>query len=109
MARAKGIDWSAQPLGQVPDTEIARAAGCTQVAVLQARQRAGLPPCITTRHLRPKGIMWEFEPLGQHTDAEIAESLGCTAMAVCCARKARGIPPHRKHRQKTDNDVKGAE
>lgn len=37
-----GIDWDAQPLGQVPDSELARQLGITQPTVSTARQRRGI-------------------------------------------------------------------
>jgi ribosomal protein L35AE/L33A len=38
----KGIDWDSQPLGEVSDASIARAVGCSAVAVYYARRRRGI-------------------------------------------------------------------
>ena len=41
--REDPIDWDEQPLGQMPDYEIARRLGVTRARVLRARQALGIP------------------------------------------------------------------
>lgn len=61
--RSRGIDWDAQPLGQIPDREIAARLGCSETAVGYARKRRRIPSPIpptrrtTTRHLRPPEVL----------------------------------------------------
>jgi hypothetical protein len=43
VARPLGINWDEQPLGQVPDTVLARELGCNITSVLRARQQRGIP------------------------------------------------------------------
>ena len=44
MTANKGIDWDAQPLGQVVDAELARRLGCNSTTVNRARQLRGIEP-----------------------------------------------------------------
>lgn len=37
------VDWSSQPLGQVPDSEIARRIGCSRSLVAAKRAKLGVP------------------------------------------------------------------
>lgn len=41
---ARGIDWDAQPLGQVTDKALAAQLGCHTNSVLNARKRRGIGP-----------------------------------------------------------------
>lgn len=39
----KGIDWDAQPLGKMPDTELAEKIGCSAASVYMARTKRDIP------------------------------------------------------------------
>lgn len=39
----KGIDWDNQPLGELPDMEIARRVGCNPTTVARVRYRRNIP------------------------------------------------------------------
>ena len=43
------VDWSAQPLGRVPDAEIARQLGMHRESVRQRRVAKGIPPASLRR------------------------------------------------------------
>lgn len=88
----KGIDWSAQPLGLVPDGEIAEAVGCGRPAVVVARQARGIPAF--QRPGRQVAYAWNEQPLGEVPDRQIAEALGCCTQAVHAARRRLGIASH---------------
>lgn len=40
----RGIDWATQPLGKVPDRELARSIPCSPSAVRRAREHRAIPP-----------------------------------------------------------------
>ena len=102
MGRKKlAIDWSAQPLGEEPDSTIAARLGCSAPVVRRAREAAGLP--LFGR------IDWASEPLGVESDGVIARRLGCSPEAVFYARKQRGIPAVNQQRPDCDPDVFHAE
>lgn len=89
-AAPKYIDWDAEPLGEIPDTELARELGVRPGAVLEARQKRGIaavPPRARS------GVDWDAEPLGQVSDAELARELGVHKSSVAAQRRKRGIPP----------------
>lgn len=89
-AAPKYIDWDAEPLGAIPDTELARELGVRPAAVLEARQKRGIaaaPPRARS------GVDWDAEPLGQVSDAELARELGVHKSSVAAQRRKRGIPP----------------
>lgn len=87
MGRPLGIDWDAQPLGEMTDTDLARRLGCCRSAVSQARERRGIP-----RYEPRPAVDWDAQPLGMETDGAIAARLGVSESAVSAARRARGIP-----------------
>ena len=86
-------DWSAQPLGVVPDVRIAAEMGVSLSTVRDARYRMGIRAQWVRRD---DAIDWDAQPLGRVTDREIAEALGVDRMRVCRERKRRGIryAPH---------------
>lgn len=88
----KGIDWDAQPLGDVTDREIAERLGVTATAVTYARIKRGIPAY--AQRTSPLGIEWDAEPLGQEPDGTIAERLGVHVATVRYARTTRGIVSH---------------
>lgn len=97
----KWIDWTAEPLGKMPDVVLAEKLGVTHTAVLYARQKYGIPayaPTLTRiEQLLALGISWEHERLGQTTDTAIAADLGnrgfsVTARDVAAVRKELKIP-----------------
>jgi hypothetical protein len=62
--------WDAQPLGQMPDDDLAVKLGYSRARVHQARQERGIPP-----HGRHQAIDWSTIPLGTATDVEIIARL----------------------------------
>lgn len=87
----KNIDWDKQPLGEIPDTEIAQKLGCTQSAVVHARKKRGIPAAKSNiRKLTP--AEWEEQPFGLVSDVDIAKRLKVTVTAVSRQRRIRGIP-----------------
>jgi len=50
-ARTTRRDWGEQPLGDVPDEEIARRLGCSKTPVVKARRRAGIAPGRRLQHV----------------------------------------------------------
>jgi hypothetical protein len=84
------IDWSAQPLGRVPDAELARQLGVVPSVVrgARARRRIGRAPP-SGPHV---GVRWDEQPLGKMTDGELARRLGVNATSVRAARLRRRIP-----------------
>lgn len=89
MSGRKGIDWGAQPLGQLPDSELARQLGVSQSVVTRARRRRDIEPF--------SRIDWDAVPLGQATDAALAKALDVPATTVQYARSSRGIAPFADH------------
>ena len=85
----KGIDWSKQPLGKIPDSAIALTLGCHQAAVTAARKGLGIPRCPARNY---SGIDWDAQPLGKEPDSTLAARLGLSAEAVSFARRRCGIP-----------------
>lgn len=85
----KGIDWEAQPLGQMTDRELARQIGCTHTAVRVQRVKRGIPPSGTQG--RPKPIDWSSLPLGQKPDSVIARQIGVRTQVVAHNRIRLGI------------------
>jgi len=80
------IDWSSEPLGKIPDVDLAARLGVTHTAVLYARQKRGIPAYrpqpARIEQLLSLDIDWHTEPLGQTTDTAIAESLSTKGFAV---------------------------
>src|SRR3990167_4450763 len=91
---AKGIDWDAQPLGQVSDAEVARRLGVYPPVVGGARRRRGIPAYRGPTDRSPRGIDWDAQPLGKMTDGDLAARLGVHPSTPTNQRKKRGIPPY---------------
>ena len=87
MARLPKGFWDEQPLGQVPDGELAERLGVTRSAVSNARLRRGIPAVTTVEH-----VDWDNEPLGEMTDVELARRTGRNPSSVASARRLRHIP-----------------
>lgn len=85
--RPRGIKWDEQPLGRVPDTELAARLGVVQSAVTDARRRRGIAPC-PRGHVERRGGL---PLLGTMPDAQIAVRLGLPTTAIRDARRRRGI------------------
>lgn len=90
------VDWTTQPLGQIPDAAIADRIGCHPMTVCRARARLGIR-AFRESHPggRPKGIDWDAQPLGKATDQSIAAAAGVSHQRVQKVRHARGIPAYR--------------
>ena len=86
MAQGKKIkvDWTALPLGDVPDTQIARSLGCSASVVGVARKKMGI------RDFKRR-IDWSSIPLGKFPDIEISRRVGCGIQSVRRARRRLGI------------------
>lgn len=86
----RGIVWDEQPLGSVPDAELARTLGTSRVTVHEVRKRRGIPV------FRAVDVACDAR-LGTMTDSVLAGILG---VAASCVRKhrlaagfARFMPP----------------
>lgn len=82
------IDWTRQPLGEVPDAQLARELGVHRSTVTRARRARR----IRGTHEKPR-IAWDKVPLGEYPDTDIARSLGLPLYRVTQARTERGIAP----------------
>lgn len=84
------IDWDEQPLGEVPDRDLAFELGVRQPTVARQRTQRGLPP--KPHPVREEPVDWdEVEDLGVVSDLEIAVCLGVSSDTVRGARAARNI------------------
>jgi len=93
-SRKMRIDWSKQPLGKVPDTDIARKLEISSVTVGRERNKRGIlafrPGPGQRRCGRRAGINWDNQPLlGKVPDSELAKELGVHAATVRGARVLR--------------------
>lgn len=92
------IDWSAQPLGKIADTALAKQLGVTTAIVVHTRRRLGIPGLRVVKdseRLAGPGrgeIDWSKQPLGELPDLELAKILGTHRARVRLARIRRGIP-----------------
>ncbi len=82
-----GINWDLQPLGLLPDIELARKMHVAGPTVSHARRLRGIP-----RYLPPRPDH-KTEPLAEVTDTTLAQYLGVSTAAVTRARIARRLPP----------------
>lgn len=89
--RAPLTDWDKQPLGQVPDTTLARQLRCSPGTVIKHRKARGIPPY--RKH------KWDEQPLGKVPDFEIAQKMGVRPSQVGTARHVRGIPSYREQQE----------
>ena len=86
------IDWGAQPLGQVPDSELAKTLGVSKGTVRHYRAQRDIPRCTTS--FQSKTIVdWDTQPLGEVSDAKLARELGVDRSSVAKARRRHGISP----------------
>ncbi len=81
------IDWDSQPLGKMPDVELARLLGVTATAVGIARNKRGIPGI----RKKKKNISWSADLFGKSTDSELAHRLGVSKGTVSIARKRLGL------------------
>lgn len=80
------VDWDAQPLGQVPDVDLARELGCSHWAVIKARKRRGIPSfrcrrAWTREEDERLSLVWWHSYQPQAFDA-LARELGRTVHAL---------------------------
>jgi len=95
MGHRAGIDWDKQPLGKVPDCDLAKDLGVDAASVKSARNVRGIP-----RYYKKLGkvVDWDSEPqLGKVPDVELANELGVHRRTVANARERRGIPKLESH------------
>lgn len=83
-----GIDWDAQPLGQVADSDLAARLHVSTFAVWYQRKARGLP---AHGRGRPPKYNWDSLPLGEMADIDLAERFGLRLSTVNAARRRRGI------------------
>jgi hypothetical protein len=88
----KRIDWNAVPLGQLPDTALARELGVAPQVVWTARTRRAIPPHSTAQARRAQDVDWEHVGLGKRPDRVIAVELSIDRRRVCYERSKRRIP-----------------
>lgn len=91
----QGILWETQPLGRVPDLEIAHNLSVPCHVVVRARKKLGIP--VAPRRERD----WSDVPLGTDYDHVIASHLGVSSNTVQRARIQKGIPSWRETCQQT--------
>ena len=92
MSQSKtAIEWSALPLGQVSDRELARRLGVPHDRVRTARTSLGIPAFGKYAAKAPL-IDWDAQPLGKIGDAALARRLGVGVKLVWEQRTQRGIP-----------------
>jgi len=93
------IDWDNQPLGQVPDTQLAKILSCAPSQVTLARHRRSIPSYTDLVGIdyptKAAGIDWSRQPLGKKPDCELAWTLGVSEPRVAAARRARNIETYR--------------
>jgi hypothetical protein len=83
------IDWNAQPLGQLFDSDLARTLGVCTATVARERNQRSIPPWVKTRAV----MFWDAQPLGKIADTVLARKLGMATSTVQRQRDQRGIPP----------------
>ena len=85
MGTHAGITWDAQPLGRVPDQDLARRLGVTPGSVRQARYSRGIPAMPRGRVERLGAV------IGEEPDAIVAHRLGLPEHCVRDARRRAGL------------------
>ncbi len=88
MSRGKGIDWDAQPLGEVLDRELADRLGVTNGSVALQRRKRGISSVFSKRYVH---IDWDIQPLGELSDNALAEQLGVHYRIVKEEREKRRL------------------
>lgn len=96
----RSIDWDAQPLGQVPDVELAVQLGVSNNRVARERKKRGIAKARIRRFYSAAGrqrgsdIDWDAQPLGQVSDVTLARELEVSPYVVFRARKKRDVVRH---------------
>lgn len=85
----RGIEWDNVPLGQKPDTVLARELGVTNQVVWEARSRRGIARFGGAR----TQIDWSSLPLGEQPDRAVARQVGVSRRTVAYHRARLGIGP----------------
>lgn len=85
------INWDRQPLGKVPDSELATLLECSKQAVHQARKTRGIPAFSEDKFHRCTEIDWDTIPLGKISDYQLANIYGVAPKTIKRAREARGL------------------
>lgn len=80
------IDWDDQPLGEIPDAELARRLDVSQPTVFEARERRGIAPAAPPGH--DSGIDWD-QVDWEKNNSELGRELGVSRQAVAYQRKRR--------------------
>lgn len=88
-ATKKPIDWDAQPLGELFDSDLAAKLGCSKQRVHQVRKSRGISALGVDARL-PDDL-----PYGKVSDVEIAKSIHVSVATVQAKRKSLGIPTWR--------------
>jgi superfamily II DNA or RNA helicase len=84
----KWINWDEQPLGQMPDAELAKRLNVTAPAVSKARRDRG----IAGGHKHGTKVTWTKELFDNATNTELAKRFGICKSTVSAARKRLGLP-----------------
>lgn len=85
MSEKRWIDWNAQPLGQEPDTHIARRLGVMHSGVRNQRLKRGIAAF-------PKGkVDWSTVVWGEMCDVDMARLLGVRPQSVSKMRRKLGV------------------
>lgn len=82
------IDWDAQPLGDIDDSELGARLGVTGGAVAWQRYKRGIPSWTSRRY---DHIDWDAQPLGESPDSHVAKDLGVDWTVVKRERERRKI------------------
>jgi hypothetical protein len=91
--RQRGIDWDAQPLGRVPDREIARRLGVHSSAVTQARARRGIAAC-PRRPVRAPGTEVIRRASSSKGKGGVLHALGLACLGVRAGDDVRIVYTH---------------
>lgn len=86
--RRVNVDWDALPLGEIPDAEVARRAGCSNGAVLYQRRKRGIDAYST------RSLDWSGHKLAGATPSELAVAFGVSIQTAY--RRLREIGAQRK-------------
>ncbi len=79
-------------MGKVPDKQVADAAGCVYMTVINYRKKHNIPPPPRKKYERSVEFTAPYTRfLGIVPDSDLANAFGITRQAVGFARKARGF------------------
>jgi hypothetical protein len=95
-------DWDAQPLGQIPDWELAEKLGCSRAIVGFYRNKRGIPIKRKKReadNVNPRiwRVAWNEVCFWSKKDIEIARELGVSKERVRQMRCIYHVPPRPPH------------